>query len=254
MAAAFTADFEEGVAQFRASRPTDLSEFLRDLARYFAQFSPGPDNLYRHLIRFLLSARHQAVLATINYDVLLELSINAEGQRITYGGLPVPTGNASVLKLHGSCNFLPDLQPRQISGIGFDVGTTGAVLDAPVRAVSPREAIEFCDREDAIAPVLALYVRGKQVLYCPSFVNAQVAAWTQALTNAGRAFVIGVRVHPADDHIWGQLAHSPAHLYYAGPEGESFLSWARERRRRQVYHFANSFQEAIPLLSRLLRK
>jgi hypothetical protein len=231
-----------------------LSEFLRDLARHFVQFSPGPDNLYRHLVRFLFSVRHQAVLATINYDLVLELSINAEGQRIAYQGLPVPPGNASVLKLHGSCNFLPDLQPRQISGIGFDVGTSGAVLDAPVRAVSPREVIEFCDREDAIAPVLALYVRGKQVLYCPSFVNAQVGAWSQSLRNAGRAFVIGVRVHPADDHIWGALARSPARLYYVGPDGEPFLTWAQERRRRQVYHCANSFEEAIPLLSRLLRK
>ena len=253
LVATFTTNFEDGVAALRSSRPVDLLEFLRDLARYFAQFAPGPNNLYRQLIRLLVSTRFEGVLASINYDVVLELAINAEGPRITYHGLPVPPGNLSVLKLHGSCNFLPVMQPGQISGIGFDVGPTGSVLEADVRPVTPAEAVAFCDREDSVAPVLALYVKGKQVLICPSFVRAQVDAWSHALSRATRAFVVGVRVNPDDDHIWGALAHSPARLFYVGPDPASFFAWAREHKRKRVHAFAPSFEEAVPLWTRLFR-
>lgn len=42
---------------------------VREMAAYFASFSPGDDSCYIKLVRMLLSAPRRAVLATLNYDL-----------------------------------------------------------------------------------------------------------------------------------------------------------------------------------------
>jgi hypothetical protein len=249
LAGVFNRNFEEGVERLWSTRPVDLSALLRDTARYLAQFEPGPSNLYRQLARFLIDARKSATLATINYDLLIELAVCAEGGHVTYHGLPVPLGNLPVLKLHGSCNFLPDVSIR---GIGFDVGRGSSIVGgAPIRvAKSSREVIEWCKREDAIAPVLALYAKGKPVLYCPEFVQEQQRHWCRAVGEAKRVYVIGVRVNPDDRHVWDILERSRAGIFYVGPEGDAVSDWATQRGRRDVHHFAPTFKEAVTSLLR----
>jgi hypothetical protein len=189
---------------FWKDRNTDTTDLLREMAKYFVRFEPLPGNYYGQLLNILCGTRKKAVLVTTNYDLLIEHSITRIGLKISYAGLPVPADNVPVLKIHGSCHFLPALQPRQISGISFDLrgSDDSAIIETGVTvATSTQEILDFCETEDAIAPALAMYAPSKRVLYCQEFVKAQQEAWTAAATSASRIFIIGLRVHPVDVHI-----------------------------------------------------
>jgi protoporphyrinogen oxidase len=42
----FEGDFEKGMEHFFRTRNSDITPFLREMADYFAQFEPGPNNYY----------------------------------------------------------------------------------------------------------------------------------------------------------------------------------------------------------------
>jgi len=249
----FAEDFEKGMAAFFRTRNVEVSHFLRDLAAYFARFEPGPTNLYRKLVDALSTTKRGAVLATANYDLLIERSISQAGLKIAYTGPPVPADNFPVLKIHGSCNFLPDLAPSSIRGLSIDISRGGRIVEAPVRIASPREVLEFCQREDFLAPAIALYAEGKAVLHCSKFVQRQQKAWQDEARNANRIFVIGLRVNPKDSHIWGPLASSRAPFSYVGHDADSFRDWCKNVGRRNATVLGGTFREAFPLIARQLR-
>jgi hypothetical protein len=204
--------------------------------------------VYVKLLAGLSDTNRKFVMATLNYDLLIELSATHIGRNISYTICDPGRDNIPILKPHGSCNFLPALRPRQIYNLSVIVDPTkhGAILDAPVRVANPAEVIEFCARENALAPALALYEKGKDTLFCPSFVKTQQAEFKTAVERANQLFIIGVRVSEEDDHIWLPLASTRVPLYYVGPDASEFLSWAARHRRRRAIHFASSFEDAVP--------
>lgn len=253
LAETFVVDFEAGMDRFWKEHNTLTTELLRDMARFFAPFEPLPGNCYSELVKVLGGTRKKAVMVTTNYDLLIEHAIVKAELLVTYGGLPAPERNIPVVKIHGSCNFLPDLRPLQITGIGFDLSQSdgGSVMDANVvPAHSAREIIDFCNREDSIAPALAMYSPTKRVLYCRRFIEAQRKTWLQALKEVSRIYVIGLRVHTVDEHIWAPLAKAGARLHYVGREPHEFVEWARENSRSKTNILASSFAEAIPKIAK----
>lgn len=245
-------DFEAGMDRFWVDHNTRTAELLRDMARFFAPFEPLDGNLYIRLISALGGTRKKAVFATTNYDLLIEHAIIKSGLLITYGGLPTAPRNIPVLKIHGSCNFLPDIAPRQISGVRFDLSQSpgSSILGARVRvAQSTREILNFCANEDSIAPALAMYHPSKRVLFCSDFVNAQQEAFQSAIRSASRIYIIGLRVHLVDVHIWKPLAASKGRVYYVGREPGEFLNWANANNRKTAFDLGSSFDQALPKIS-----
>jgi len=238
---------------FFETRPAEVIPFLREMAQFFVQFEPGPANFCRVLADAAERCRSAVVFATTNYDLLIEHAICQAGARVTYTARPVPKNNFSVLKLHGSCNFLPDLGTSSIRGIGFIVPEGSSILEAPVRiAASAREVLEFCRREDAIAPAIAVYMRDKPVLFCKSFVQAQQTAFANEVRLARKTFVIGLRCNPDDQHIWSTLARAPGWLGYVGKEHELFTDWCTKERRKGGSVVADTFENALPIIKRVL--
>jgi hypothetical protein len=255
LGALFSADFEAGMDLFWEKRNTDTTALLREMAKYFARFEPLPGNYYGQLLQVLGGTRKRAVLVTTNYDLLIEHAITRAGLRISHSGLPTSPGEIPVLKIHGSCHFLPALQPRQISGILFDLSASegGTIIEADVRvAASTQEILDFCEMNDSIAPALAMYSPSKRVLYCQEFVKAQQRSWTKAANRASRIFIMGLRVHPVDEHIWGVLAGCTAPLYYVGFEPDEFAAWAETSHRKKAYVLAKSFADALPRIANQL--
>lgn len=255
LAAVFARDFEEGMDRFWAERNTETTRLLREMAAYFARFEPRPGNYYSELLHLLGGTRKRATFVTTNYDLLIELAASNAGLKISYSGFPVPDKNIPLIKMHGSCNFLPALEPRQITGIGFDLSNSpgGSIIEAGVRvARSTMEVLEFCQREDSIAPAIAMYSPDKRVLFCRSFVQAQQEAWQRALKEASRVFTLGLRVHPVDKHIWEPLGSASAALFYVGREPDAFLEWAASEKRRNAFVLAQTFQNAIPQIAQQL--
>lgn len=255
LAELFKSDFEKGMDEFFEKRNTDVTPFLRDMAKYFCQFEPLQGNLYGELINILGKDKKKATFVTTNYDLLIELSATQQGMLISYSGLPAPKNNLSILKIHGSCNFLPDMGGASIKGISFDISASkgGSILETGIKiARSTREILSFCKEEDAIAPALAMYSPDKRVLYCKSFVEQQQEAWRNEVAKAIRIYIIGLKVHAVDDHIWGVLAGSECKKYYVGGEPEEFNAWAKNSGVKNCHIIAARFEETLPIIARHL--
>jgi hypothetical protein len=258
----FEDNFENGMVEALKEPDFDGVSFVREMASYFVQFKPGPNNLYRRLLAAIRSARRSVVLSTTNYDLLIEHAARDENFFIAHTIHDVPADNIALLKLHGSCHFLPDLESTnsRIRGIrfsGLGLQPTGArisLLNAPVRAATTSdEILRWCDTEDALCPAMTFYAPGKVAPVCPEFIASQQTQWRDSLSVARVIFIVGLSVLPDDNHIWDPIAASKARVEYVGLEPDKFLSWTAMRGRRNAHVLAKTFAEALPLISIHLR-
>jgi hypothetical protein len=195
-------------------------------------------------------------LATLNYEMLIEIAVTSEWGPVAYDVPATPNGSIPLLKLHGSCNFLP-AGAQFIRNVHIDrTGSLSAtLLEGEVHPTgNMREVIDFCRRIDSsIAPSLAIYAKGKQVLVCPGFIRAQQRDWASSAASADRIFVIGVRVVEEDTHVWDPLRLSTAPISFVDPQPGQFFDWANRAGRANVSHLARTFEEAVPLILEQLR-
>ncbi|MEJ7698654.1 MAG: hypothetical protein WKF71_03270 [Pyrinomonadaceae bacterium] len=251
----FTKDFEKGMAEFYSTRETELPKFLCEMSVYFSKFMPLEGNLYKELIKFVANTKHQVVFATTNYDLLIEFSIFQLGYKVQYQRLPVNRNSFSVLKIHGSCNFLPDLMGNKITGNTFQ--NVGVYIDFPVRFAQPYEIINFCKEEKPQAPAIAMYAKGKEVKFCNKFVLEQRQFWLESVSKAKRIFVVGLKINADDSHIWQVLASSKAKLLYFGfskEDEEDFDEWKKQNSRKNAQCIKGGFVTAIPIIKSHLKQ
>lgn len=251
LADSFIKNFEVGMAEFYSTREPQLIAFLKEMSLYFLSFNPLEGNLYKELIRTIALTKHQIVFATTNYDLLIEYSIGQLGYMVAYHPLPVPRNNFSVLKIHGSCNFLPETLGVKFTNASFE--NCGVYINAPVKPAQPHEVVKFCQQENSLAPAIAMYAIGKKVKFSESFVLEQQRFWQESVSKAKKVFVIGLRVNPEDAHIWQTLASCKAQLLYVGFEKEDFENWKRENRRKDAHWIAKTFDESIPIIKNHLK-
>lgn len=258
IADSFRNSFELGMEIFWEINNTDVTDFLRETASFFLQFKPGEKNLYFRLARFMKENNRKAIITTTNYDMLIELSVCSIGWLVNYSTDSVLPKNIPVLKVHGSCNFLPDIKQLQISGIKFDLSEAGpnaSILDGPVKAVQVNEAMHFCNTENSVAPVMSMYARGKRILFCPKFIESQQKQWLQEVIRAKHIIIIGLAVNPADNHIWEPLASTKAKITYVGlGQKEIFQDWVNLNKCRKAVFLCDTFKEAFPYIKKILIK
>jgi hypothetical protein len=295
----FDENFEKGMARFIETRDIDIPVLLREMGEYFLQFEPSPDNLYVQLVQ-KLSQRQTSlegfapriVLATTNYELLLEHAVIGSGGMVMY---PNPNSekdfgfvslrplqdlaqgvvgaaiqrhsrfaNVSrtfslqsvayeVLKLHGSCNFFPNIPPETIRRATFK-GIGGQAIAAPAQPLYPPEvAWNYLERSDAsIAPAIAMYAEGKRVLFSGDYVLEHQKRFQSVVEEANKIFLIGIRIWRPDTHIWDHLAESKAWLGYVGFEPDEFHSWCTEKKRTDHHFLARSFKDALPHIEQAL--
>lgn len=246
----FRNDFEKGMARFYEFAGGDIMRFQREMAAYLAAFKPGKDNAYTGLIRTIGPRR--AIYASLNYDLLFELAAASLGLSTFYGTDPVIRG-VRLLKIHGSSNFWPDIPVGVLRNCTFK-GSGRADIQAPIKPLNQEETLYRCSVEDSVSPALAMYAPGKAVKISPDYVERQQDLWRGAVRRASRIFVVGVRVHNADVHIWGELARAHAPLTYFGCEWDRrpYEQWTAENRKANSYFIQARFDECIEFIGRQL--
>jgi hypothetical protein len=252
----FQQDFEAGMDQFFQEHNEDVIGFLREMAHYFAQFQPGLKNQYTRLIKSLMSVNDKVIFSTTNYELLIEMAASHAGLGVRYYCPLLPTKDfLPVLKIHGSCNFLPAIGGK-LKDVKFKMASTkGTAIEAPVRiADSLQQIIHFCETEDSAAPAIAMFAPSKWVPICRQFVEQQQKQWQDEVYRASNIFVIGAGVHERDTHIWMPLEKSLGFLTYVDPNPEQFLTWAKNRNRALVDVIPLSFEDAIPLIERSISR
>jgi len=245
----FRDDFEKGMAKFYEYADGDIMRFQREMAAYLAQFTPGKANTYIRLIRTVGPRR--AIYASLNYDLLFELAAGSLSLNTYYSIEPVITG-VRLVKPHGSSNFWPDIPVGTLRNCTFK--GSGADVQAPIRPLSQQETLYRCGAEDSLAPAIAMYAENKAVKISPDYVERQQELWKAAVATASRIFVVGVKVHNADAHVWGELAKARAPVTYFGREWdrEPYEYWKKATAKKHAYFIETTFDGSIGIIGRQL--
>lgn len=247
---AFEDNFENGMQILWNNHSHVIAELMQQMALYFIQFRPRivGSTLYCSLSKEIKSKglAGDLLLSTLNYDCLLERSLSLQGLPVNYGHYLGTSGSITVSKLHGSCNMLPyGIQATR--GVSF---TRGVLFNTQVRfATDPNDVAAFCLGNNALPPVMCLYMKSKPVQVSPSTISEIQEEWRNHVLNSTKIFIIGVNPNPEDKHLWNAIASSPAEIVYVGNEG-AFSYWSKINRSGKPFkiigrRFDESFNRLI---------
>lgn len=243
----FRKDFESGMAEYYKYADGDIMRFQRELAHYLAMFQPSQKNVYLRLIQTLDTRR--VIYCSLNYDLLFEQSAKNLGLNYLYG-TERKEGYARLLKPHGSSNFWPDIPIGMFKDCTFSRNGQ-ADIQAPIKDISREETLHRCRVEDSVAPAIAMYAVGKAIKISPDYVKEQQRMWARSVNAAQQVFVVGVRIHPVDEHIWGVLSKTKANVTYFGlstSDFQSFTKWKEKSEKKNVYFVKSDFADCINII------
>ena len=249
----FESKFEDGMERmYQTNR--DIFDYLKDLTVLMSTYriDKVEDNLYYALIRKYADklVNEEVVFATLNYDCLIELAALAGNPNISISYWGRNQG-LRLLKIHGSCNFLP----AGISGQGKYLIEPGAKIDCSITLVDP---LEVRDRM-ATMPVpaaMSLYTRSKVTIIGERTMNWIKTEFQKGVRSARLVAIVGIQPPPpdemVDEHIWASLRRTGAKLLFVGNE-EKCKRWiAGNRLDRGDIWVSDSFQTGSKVLCRYI--
>jgi hypothetical protein len=219
-------NFEVGMGNLIDDYGFAVAPLMQRMAIFFARFglSKTDENLYS---RFFSHLRVKGIISdclisTLNYECLLEIAAGLNGFRINYFADPIDDdSNATIWKLHGSCNF-------KVSGIDADrsvqFGAAGFELGNSIESINPAEVRRYYSGNTSLYPAMSLYAKNKPVSMAAPVIRHIQAAWAEKVTAAREIYVIGVRPNPDDVHIWAPIADSQGTFFFVGNQNE-FNTW-----------------------------
>lgn len=262
----FKKPFEEGMlALYENPGPNNVNELLVDMGIFFSRFKINhpDDNLYCKLFKRyknqILSG--QIVLATLNYECLIEYALNSLGINWNYFD---ENNGAKLFKLHGSCNFCPQgikVGQNNINGNpsmgGLNIYgklTIATVnLDFPMEIVQPYEAEKQLSA-GGILPAMSLYARGKKNIICKKQILEMQRIFQTHVNNTHTIITIGVQPNENDDHIWSHIKKSKADTFLIG--SKTYEEWHTKYNNGKAYvnwkHFKDAEKEIYDIIDRRL--
>lgn len=248
----FKENFEAGMAKYFDEKEGHVMAFQRAIAGYLASFKPGEKCEYVRLVRS--TSPEKVIFASLNYDLLLELSISNIGYGFNYNGL-VAEGSFRVVKPHGSSNFWPMVKDTNYIGTVIG-GNSGADVADYVVPLSYLDTIKRCETSTSFAPAMSMYAEGKVVKVCPDYVTSQQELWRAAVTAADTIYITGVRVHKSDTHIWDVLASCTGDVVYFGfgqGDEDDFTSWKDSAKKVSAKYIKGDFKKAVDIITAELK-
>lgn len=220
--------FEAGMSSV-PNHSTLINALQREVAIYLSTFAAPPHNAYSRLFRRLKTVMSSMVVATLNYDLLIEGSLQQSVGGFSYSTRGTLT---PLLKLHGSSNFLCRL-PFGILRIGESFNCERFVEGAETFiAKSTAEIHAWCKdpNNSQLSPVLAVYEKGKRVHINSSLVEQIQQEFRSAVERATLLVIIGTNYIPEDTHIWSPLEASSARKLIVDPCPSRLRDWAAKTR------------------------
>lgn len=245
----FESNFETGMAEYYDYTDGNIMSFQRELAEYLASFKPTDSNVYIELIKSL--GCNRVIYSSLNYDLLFEQSAGSLGLFTNYDVNNVK-GGVRLLKFHGSSNFWPDLPTGMLQNCQF-FGSGRADIEAPVRPLNREATLSKCQMEDSVAPAIAMFAVGKKVKISPNYVDRQYDLWKEQVIKSSQIFIVGVRVHEVDEHIWGLLGSAKGKVTYFGFDGDKaeFEQWKENSKKKNAYFYNCDFENSVNKIKRL---
>jgi hypothetical protein len=238
----FERDFELGMEEMWNSETFSqfIPDLIKNMAYYFNAFRINPDmnNLYLSFIKDIKSNIKKIIFSTLNYDLLLEISLGINGIKTSYFSDTPNEGSALVWKLHGSPNFLQEgiegiQSPAHGSSISY---TSGIYSSSGLKAVDPTKAQDYCASITPFYPAMSLYMKSKinQIGHEP--IAELQKRWKTRILNAKNVLIIGVKPYSSDTHIWDPLTTTEARIGYLG-NLELYEQWINNGRDEKSTEF-----------------
>lgn len=118
----------------------------------------------------------------------------------------------------------------------------------------PPDVIRFLDEQDeygsGISPAIAAYDSTKRKMICPERLLQIQREYDEAVLWAEEIVIVGLRVFPADRHIWQPLSECDADVRWFAGEKDEFADWKAGIAKENVYHAGGTFDEAIEFMKR----
>jgi hypothetical protein len=225
----FEQHFEDGMDELLRQVGTidNLRNLLIDMTLFFGKFRIDNhfENLYWHLIGIYKDAieSNQIVLATINYDCLIEIAALQFNPTTTYWG---ENKGIKLLKIHGSSNFFKS--GIQIAGGNFIMRDK---ILGPIFVVDPF-LIEVEMKKVNFPSAMSLYTKKKDILVGPEQIIEIQAEFQKDIGVADLVIVVGIRPNPSDEHIWSHLRDTNAKIVLIGNESEC-KEWLQNNRDKK---------------------
>lgn len=252
----FKESFEKGMSSLYINETIEsqynLANLLADMGIYFSTFSidKPSENFYCALFNKYKSQinSRKILLSTLNYECLVEFALSIQGMdKVIYTGDEY-TG-VKLLKLHGSCNFIPKgfSRDRQNSRLVMSRGILNTEWE-PVKPADVEKALIT-----APFPVMSLYTKEKNNIVNPKEIQRIQSEFQQCVNQAKVIITIGVKPDPEDRHIWDYVSKSKAELFLVG-NPKNCQNWIDKCRLGNGnvlgHYFQDSFHDICNLLDR----
>lgn len=222
----FQQDFEQAMSQFIAQGHF-AAPLQWAMADYFYKGFPiSNTNLYITLLKDISYHLGDFLVATINYDTLLFQAAQKINLQIVFGSLNHPGSTLPVCLPHGSsvlcCEGL-----RATRGISF---TGGISTSGSPRIFSDINDFDKEKATNAFPPIMSYYEPSKFTASCANFIKQERKIFSQWITQASKIAIIGVNVHPVDEHIWNPISSAKGQVFcLSGNNGSlRYNSWSNK--------------------------
>lgn len=232
--------FEEGMAEYFYQNNGDIGIFLFELGKFFHRFRVQNENTYSLFLREIYRSSYQVQLATINYENLLEESLDKfwiKNKFLFFKKWCLEPNECSIIRPHGGCNFLPKIprnwvfEDNEYEGfVNIWDPQRGEIFQFNVEACN-RSSIDsfYGSRSNSLPPAMSIYMMGKPSLAAPSFLKRQQDLYKEAAEEADIIFVIGMAYNEYDIHIWEPLRQTAAQLVFLNPFPDKIKDFCQER-------------------------
>jgi len=243
-------DFEKGMEELSNNHNHVLTQSQCVMAEYFFNFIPTSSSLYVELAKRIQSNDWDGILATLNYERLLEISFRSVGLEV----IPQPTKypQIEVCYPHGCCNFFCE----GISGQGITLSKNKLVFNGPgsiLRFDKPESSVNFTPDgittggqsikrindpnlfsqkiNNSFPPVMSYFIPSKFTTSCANFIKSQRIRFQKLISEADKIAIIGLKIRPHDQHVWDPISKSSAKVIYcSGSSGKDYKQWAKSNR------------------------
>jgi len=196
---------------------------------YFFTFIPDTTNLYVRMAKKIRASGWRGMLVTLNYERLLEISLRFNHLDPVVGVSPKEQNQIELCFPHGCCNLFCE----HVMTASFSHPLINELADGPIVVVNcPLDYMQRLD-QCRMPPVMSFFTADKiSASGGLIFLRAQRERYEEAVLNAEKIAIVGVRVRPHDKHIWDPLAKTSAKIIYCGgPTGAiEFTEWQHANR------------------------
>ncbi|MBN3136140.1 hypothetical protein [Pectobacterium punjabense] len=229
-----------------------INPLQNELAIYLSSFHPSKDSAYIKLFKMLGDKTKKINILTLNYDLLIEESLIYAGNKFVQYG--VFDNEISVLKVHGSSNFIPHISGLIGNMVAIDCGSF--VETNQMKILNNHEEINaWCKSSHAqsLSPVMCMYNKEKRAVINNEMLNSFRGEYNKAILSSDFIVIIGVKFIPHDNHIWDSIMSSDIKLIIVDPyPSDLFIDTLREMKIEYIL-IKKPFHRAVTRLSGIIR-